>query len=239
MDDVYFVFKNKKCTDLGIEISSYPDIVIPEKRKQTISVEGRDGDYSQDDGVYNSYTLDIGCVINGTDPQAANFEEIAEYLQGSGDLILSHDPEKVYTAEIINMIPISDIIWLMPEFTVKFHVQPFRKSITNDFDILETTEKTATLYNNGVTKSLPIIELFGNGAATVSINDVNFQLKNIDGNVIINSEIQEVYKENTENGSRNENYMQPDFPEFQKGKNIVSVSSNVQRMKIKPNWRWF
>ena len=42
MQDVYFIFNNKKCTDMGVEISEFPALQHPERRVEVIEVDGMD-----------------------------------------------------------------------------------------------------------------------------------------------------------------------------------------------------
>lgn len=236
MQDVYFIFNNKKCTDMGVEISEFPALQHPEMRVKTIEVDGMDGSYTQDLGAYNTYKISIECVLNKLSRNAQSINEILKWLKGSGKLILSTDPMKYYEARISSAISIESVIWIFPEFKITFEVQPFRKSVNEVSDVIKTDAKSFRVFNKGDVSSRPIITLKGNGEITVKINDNSYLLQGVTDSVTINSEMQEVYNDTC---SLNTLYKSIEFPEFQVGVNEFEVIGNVSEIEIIPNWRWF
>lgn len=234
MQDVYFIFNNKKCTDLGVEISEFPALQHPQRRVKTIEVDGMDGNYTQDLGAYDVYKISIECVLNKLSRNAQSINEILKWLKGSGRLILSTDPMKYYEARIASAIPVENVIWIFPEFKVVFEVQPFRKSV-NVFDEKIVVNKPTAVYNRGDYTSLPIITMKGNGDMSLTVNGDTFNLSGVDGYVTINSEMQEVYKDDE---SRNTLYKTRKFPQFEVGRNQLSFTG-AEEIEIVPNWRWF
>lgn len=237
MEDIFFTFKGIKSTDFGVQMVDFPPLQHPEKNIKTIEVDGMDGNYTQDLESYKSYTISITCILDTLEENAYTVQQVLHWLKGSGKLILSNDRLKYYQARIANAIPISDVIWIFPEFTVKFEVQPFRYSVNEFNDIIRTTSKKLMIKNKGDYKSLPIITLKGSGGSVIlKINGNSYRLKNIDGFVTINSEIEEVYKGDA---SKNTDYQTIYFPVFETGVNDFEVIGNVNEVEIKPNWRWF
>lgn len=236
MQDVYFIFNNKKCTDMGVEISEFPALQHPERRVKTIEVDGMDGSYTQDLGAYNTYKISIECVLNKLSRNTQSINEILKWLKDSGKLILSTDPMKYYEARIASAIPIENVIWIFPEFKITFEVQPFRKSVNEFSDIIKTAGKKFRVFNKGDVSSRPIITLKGNGEITVKINDNSYLLQGVTDSVTINSEMQEIYNDTC---SLNTLYKSIEFPEFQVGVNEFEVVGDVSEIEIKPNWRWF
>lgn len=232
--DNYFIFKGKKSTDLGVEIVEFPELQRPTRRVDTQEIDGMDGNYTIDLGSYDTYKIQFTCVINKLDKNAKTVESVMEWLSGSGKLILSTDPFKCYTARIANAIPIADVIWIFPEFKVVFEVQPFRKSV-NVFDEKIVVNKPTAVYNRGDYTSLPIITMKGNGDMSLTVNGDTFNLSGVDGYVTINSEMQEVYKDDE---SRNTLYKTRKFPQFEVGRNQLSFTG-AEEIEIVPNWRWF
>ena len=236
MQDVYFIFNNKKCTDMGVEISEFPALQHPERRVEVIEVDGMDGSYTQDLGAYNTYKISIECVLNKLSRNAQNINEILKWLKGSGKLILSTDPMKYYEARIASVISVENVIWIFPEFKVTFEVQPFRKSVNEVSDVIKTDVKKFRVFNKGDVSSRPIITLKGTGDITVKINENSYLLQGVSDYVTINSEMQEVYNDTY---SLNTLYKSIEFPEFQVGVNEFEVIGNVSEIEIIPNWRWF
>lgn len=89
------------------------------------------------------------------------------------------------------------------------------------------------LYNWGTYESEPLIKVYGNGNITVSINDNSFTVKNVTDYVIIDSEIKECYKDNTNMGR----YMTGNYPVFFNGKNTIDWTENITKIEIIPRWR--
>ena len=74
----------------------------------------------------------------------------------------------------------------------------------------------------------------GNGTFRITINDVSFQIKDVNGSVVIDSEILEAY---TDTISMN-NKMVGQFPILGMGENTIEWSGAIQFMEIRPRWRY-
>ncbi len=226
----YFIFKGKKSKDFGILISEMPDIVKPQRREQEVTIPGRSGVLTIDENAYESYTLSIACGKRGT----SRLTSIVAWLDGSGDLTLSTEPDKVYRARVSNAIYISDVIYLYNSFLVQFKVFPFKYSV-NQADEERTLTTPTTIYNHGTVYSEPTITVYGTGDITLTINGTNYGLLGVDGYMTINSEMMEVYKDAE---YKNNSFEAMVFPRFDVGENRISWTGNVVKVEIEPRWRW-
>lgn len=95
------------------------------------------------------------------------------------------------------------------------------------------TEPTDIL-NTGTFEGEPIITVYGQGNITLTFNNSNIILNNIERKITINSEILNAYDGNL---SLN-NKMSGDFPVFKLGENNLSWTGSVTKLEITPNWRW-
>lgn len=68
------------------------------------------------------------------------------------------------------------------------------------------------------------------------LNDRLYQFQNLTKNIIINSEMGEVYTVDGENA--NNLYIADEFPVLQTGVNQFTFAPTFQRVKVIPNWRW-
>lgn len=229
----YFIFKGIKSSDLGIIVTAVPPIIKPEKRVNQIKIPGCNGVLHQDEGTYSNYTKDVECAIKNRN-RKIDYSFLDEWLDGYGELIFSSEPNVVYRAMANNQISVSGVIKSFAKFLIQFDVQPFKYSVNKDNDFLTLTEST-TIYNKGTYYSEPIITVCGTGDITLTINDIDYSLNSIDGYVTINSEIQEVYKDNT---NKNNTFMADDFPYLKVGANSISFAGNVTKIEIIPNWRY-
>lgn len=230
----FFKFKNKKSTDFGIDIVQLPDRIKPEKVVETIEIPGRSGTLHIENDMYKSYTISIPCYINSFSRKLQNIDNIISWLDGSGELIISQESDKIYDATIINSIPFSQVLGVFPEFLINFEVQPFKKKINYKNDKIILTKPT-TLVNNTNVFSLPKITIFGNGRVTFKINDDDFVISNVDSYVTIDSYFQEVYKNNE---NKNNTYNSFIFPKFKIGQNVFSFLGDIEKIEIEPNWRY-
>ncbi|MFJ7554157.1 phage tail protein [Bacillus thuringiensis] len=116
------------------------------------------------------------------------------------------------------------------EFEVDFTLDPFE--YTEDVNLKLT--KPGVIYNPGTIESDPKFWIVGNGTFRITINDVSFQIKDVNGSVVIDSEVLEAY---TDTISMN-NKMVGQFPIFNMGENKIEWSGSIQFMEIRPRWRY-
>lgn len=228
--DGWFRFKGKSSKDFGILIASVPQRIRPSRRAEEIEIPGRNGILTQDEGAYDAYTISMECSTRGGD----RLDEIATWLDGAGDLILSTEPDKVYQASIYNKISISDVIYLYNRFLLQFRVQPFKYSVNAFGDRLVLHQPTA-IRAKGTIYSEPILTVYGSGDVTLTVNTKEYRLYSVEGSITIDSERMEVYKD-AEN--QNSKYGATDFPRFDVGENHISWTGRVERVEIIPRWRW-
>ena len=90
----WFHFKGKDSRDFGILISAAPEKVRAERRVEQVTIPGRNGDLTVDEGTYAPYVLSVECGTRGSE----NLDEILAWLNGAGELILCTEPDKVFRA---------------------------------------------------------------------------------------------------------------------------------------------
>lgn len=226
----WFHFKGKDSRDFGILISAAPEKVRAERRVEQVTIPGRNGDLTVDEGTYAPYVISVECSTRGSE----NLDEILAWLNGAGDLILCTEPDKVFRASIYNKISVADMICLYNSFLLQFRVQPFKYSVNAAGDALELTAPT-TIRNSGTVYSEPLITVYGSGDITLTINGADFPLYGVQESITIDSEMMEVFKGNA---NQNGKYGGAEFPRFEVGKNEISWTGNVSKIKIQPRWRW-
>ena len=159
------IFKN-------LIISELPAISKPKMKVLTTEIDGLDGDIIDELG-YSSYNknLKIG-LINSDD-----IDKIIKFFNGSGNIIFSNEPDKVYKAHIYDKVDYERLVKFRTA-KINIHVQPFKYLLNEDAIVLEITNETELKVNNvGYEKSRPIITLYGSGIIQLSINNANtFQL---------------------------------------------------------------
>lgn len=226
----YFIYNGIDSRKMGVRVTAMPPTVRAEKRVETIAIPGRSGSLHIYDNAYENYTKTIECAIK----DRQRIDEIAAWLDGSGEIIFSSEPDKVYKVHIINTISITQMMLVFQKFQVNFDTFPFKYSVNAFNDEMKLTEPKIIL-NKGTIYAEPIITVHGAGQVTIEINGASYGLSNIDGHTIINSEIMEVYKDGQ---NLNATYQSDSFPRFEVGENALNWTGNVTKIEITPNWRW-
>lgn len=229
----WFKFKGIDSRSMGVIVTAMPPTVRPDKRVTAVTIAGKNGTLHMDEGVYDSYIRTMECAIS----KRKKIDEIAAWLCGSGEIIFSTEPDKVYKVMIANKVEIAQMMRHFQKFMVTMDTQPFKYStnaIISHADDLVLTAPT-TLNNRGTVYSQPTITVYGTGNITLTINGTAYGLTSVDSYITIDSEMMEVYK-----GTANANnkYSAMDFPRFEVGINTISWTGTVSKVEINPKWRW-
>ncbi|EPY2275189.1 distal tail protein Dit [Clostridium sp. FAM 1755] len=222
-----FIWKGIHSSEKGLRIISLPDITTPEQRVEKVVVPGRSGDLTLTDNDYEGEVKPVEFDYFNN-----NFDDIKTWLSGTGEVIFSNEPDRYYKARIINKIALNQVLKKFHSGIVQFDCQPFGYS-RNDSSIIKITE-AKEINNPGTGESTPVITIYGYGNIDLNINDNIINLTNVSNHIIIDSEIMDCYRD----GQLMNNYMKGKFPIFKVGINKISWRGNVQRLEIKPNWRW-
>lgn len=227
----YFIYNGIDSRMMGVIVTAMPPTIRAAQRVESVTVPGRDGSLHETDGSYDNYTKTMECAIKNRE----KLDDIAAWLTGSGEIIFSSEPDKVYRVTISNTISIAQMMRTFQKFQVSFDTYPFKYSV-NKFDEALELIKPAVILGKGTVYSQPVITMYGTGAITLTINDTEYPLSDVDGYVTINSEIEECYKDVI---NMNSIFSADEFPRLQPGENIISWTGDVEKIEIIPNWRWF
>lgn len=228
----YIIWKNKNSEELkGLLISELPPISKPKMRTTTTEIDGKDGDIIEYLG-YKSYTktISIGLTRN------YDIDEIINYFNGNGKLVLSNEPDKYYNAQIIDSIDYNKLI-NFKKASVKFYVQPYKYLLNEAPFVLNITNETSIkVANRGYEASKPIITLYGSGTIQLIINNNNVLSVDMDddGYITINSEEEEAYC----GATLKNRLMNGDFPILNSGVNIITWVGKLTKIEVNPKSRW-
>ena len=228
--EAWFTFKGIDSREMGVIVTAMPETVRAERRIESITVAGRNGSLHKDEGVYESYDRTMECALI----KRARLDEITAWLVGSGEMTFSTEPDKVYRVTIANKISITQMMRVFQKFQIILDTQPFKYSVNALSDSLDLTAPT-TIRNSGTVYSEPLIVVYGSGDITLTINGADFPLYGVNESITIDSEMMEVFKGNA---NQNSKYGGAEFPRFEVGKNEISWTGNVSKIKIQPRWRW-
>ena len=231
----WFKWNGVSCTQYGIYVTERPPPTIPVERVTHTNVPGRAGSLTTREGeyVYDDIVLSCTCVIS--DP--SQIPAIAGWLRGSGTVTFADHEGGFYYASIANQIPFEKILRGNPhrQFTINFRCKPFWNVEQQEPIVLAAADAaTAIVENPGTVPSEPVITITGSGEITFMIGTNIIELSDMDGDITIDSELQEAYSGITSLNSR----MSGDFPLLMPGQNAISWSGDVTAITIQPNWRY-
>jgi len=228
----YLIWKEKNSKDItGLIITELPPITKPKRRTTTTEIDGRDGDIVEYLG-YKSYTKTVGIGLT----RNYDVDEVINYFNGSGKLVLSNEPDKYYNAEIIDSIDYKKLINFKTA-NVKFHIQPY-KYLLNEvpFTLNVTNETSLKVSNMGYEQSKPVITLYGTGTIQLLVNGISVFSLNMgdDAYITVDSVQEEAYKGSTLKNSS----MTGEFPLLKSGINEITWVGNLTKIVVEPKSRW-
>jgi phage-related protein len=233
----YFIWNGTDCRQYGIHVTEQPPITIPAERTTQTNVPGRPGSLTQLEGedIYDDMILSAVCFIS--DP--ARIPAIAAWLKGSGTVTFANRTGGYYKARIANQIPFEKVLRGNPHrsFAVNFRCFPF--FYADDAADITVTVSGTIITNPGSVYAEPKITVCSSGNITLMIGMQIVELQDVDGSIIIDSVLQEAYKEDAVGTSILQNEkMSGEFPILRPGANAISWTGDVNLIVITPNWRY-
>lgn len=232
LTDAWFEFNGVRCGDKHVRLMAMPKRPIPAERGEAQETPGMDGDlWKSERGARLPIAVSVECET--TDGWSA--DELAAWLQGSGLLRFSDEPDRAYRARVTAGFD-RDNKYLSFDtqiFTVRFDCQPHRYL----YPAAEPTVMNAagTVYNPGTAKSLPRLTIEGTGDMTVWIGGQQIDVTG--GSVIIDSELMDCFDADGMTLA-NRRVTLDEFPQMAVGANDVSWSGSVTRVTIEGRWRY-
>lgn len=167
MAEPWFMWNGVDSRTMGVIVETYPPIVYPAERVETLTVPGRAGFLTRTEGeaVFDGYLKTIGIANR----RAANPQAIAAWLRGSGELILGSEPGFVYYGRVLKEASLDRAMPNGYHGSVAFMVQPFKGQVPPESDITVTGE--ATVFNPGDVPAKPRFSVTFTVACTVAVGD--------------------------------------------------------------------
>lgn len=253
-----FTLAGQHSADFGIYYKTRSMPHAAPKRSESISVQGRDGEYVFEDG-YDNKTIDLNCILVG--PTVFNRRKQArdavEFLSQTGVLIFDTEPDMEYeVVKIVNDISAA-FDGATEVFNVRYECEPIQENVFYNDDLTWATAITAwgytpipwlgydriftvtgadslTVTNAGTYKALPIIKLDGT-ATTITIGGLTFA--NLSGVVYIDCKNHLVYEISGGSKVNRISDFSGDFIELAVGDNVLAVSGTITSVEITFDYR--
>lgn len=231
----YFIFNGIDSRKVaGLIVTSLPNIIKPAKKYTLTDIEGKNGDKIEVNGYAAcDITVSVGLTRD------FDINEIIEWLDTDvpSKLILSTEPNMYYEAQIVSQIDFKRLLRFRTA-DITFHVQPFKYYLDEKEDVLEVNSETSlTVYSKGNYKSEPVITIEGSGKIELSVNGkatCTYTFPENESKVVLDSEQQDSYLD----GIYKNRNMAGNFIELKCGRNIISWTGNLAKIKVNPRSRW-
>ena len=178
----------------GLIITKLPPISKPLMRTMIDTVDGRDGDRVTKLG-FSAYdrVLSIG-LSYGYD-----IDQIIDFFNSEGDIILSNEPDKIYKFAIYEAIDFEKLIRYKTA-DVTLHTQPFKRAryepVLNF--ALSNNPSTVKIYNSGNIESRPLLKLTATDTVSLELNGSEvliIEFGETEQTIYIDSETMDAYGE--------------------------------------------
>ncbi|MGR5900813.1 phage tail protein [Bacillus cereus] len=219
---------NELASSYGLGLVGRPVIPTAKQKVEHIEIPGRHGSLTKK-GAYENIPFKVKFNMLERENIKPFIRRAKPWLL-QGRTLFFTDDEVYRKIKHVEMGDITTEIEEHGEFEVDFTLDPFE--YTEDVNLKLTSP--GVIYNPGTIESDPKFWIVGNGTFRITINDVSFQIKDVNGSVVIDSEVLEAY---TDTISMN-NKMVGKFPIFNVGENKIEWSGSIQFMEIRPRWRY-
>ncbi|PEA86373.1 distal tail protein Dit [Bacillus thuringiensis] len=215
-------------SDFQLSMVDRPHIPTAKQKIDKIDVPGRNGSLTKK-GAYEDVVMKVKFNILEDENIKPLVRRIKVWLL-NGKILSFSDDDVFRKVKHVEIDDINNEIEEYGEFDVTFTLDPFEYAE----DIEVTIYKPEMIYNSGTIESDPKMLIVGNGTFRITINDVSFQLKDVNGSVVIDSEVLEAYNNTIPMNDK----MIGEFPVFKIGENKIEWSGAIQSITIQPRWRY-
>ena len=227
---------NGKCSyeTANIVVQKYPERTIAKRKYDIVSIPGRNGDlyFSQDafENVVQEYDVYISAEREKLPAMARKAAEWLQASPGYHELWDSYDPDVFRIAYYSGSQDIENIFQRFGRMKLSFSCKPQR--FLNSGKEVKALSAPDFLYNPTAYNSKPEIVVSGSGDGTVTIGNTTFTLEGISEFIVIDSDLQDAYKDTLNENSK----MSGEFPELLPGANIISWTGDITGISIIPRW---
>lgn len=235
MKNNWFEFKGIKSTDFGLVMRSGRRPGSPERDIEFEEVPGRNGDLIVDNERFTNFDDSYDCALKlplGTSVEQ-QAKKIKAWLQSSfkyEKLRDYNDPYYYRMAVCVNRIDIEKTLTQIGFIRVIFNCKPYKYSMIGQEQITITGQ--TMIFNPEEYSSQPFLKVFGNGDISLHINNQTVNLTDIEDYIVIDSEIQNAYKDTLLQNHKMRSY----FPIFEPGENLISWTGTVTKIEVIPRW---
>lgn len=213
-----FWWNGKGSDEMNLIVSKTPKISKGKKSIEKITIPGRSGFLTIDNGTYEGFVISIECHFK---KDVADQDAILAWLDGGGKLSLDNIRE--WDAVITNSISLEKVLGLYRSILIQFECQPVSREIAEK--TYTVSSNPATLSITGATSEMePIMEITAVGDVQVTVNNKAFHLYGLAGKVTLDSKLK-VITDHT--GANISHKMLGEFPALKPGDNAIDTIGTI------------
>ena len=231
------IFNGHSSKEVGLEVETFPSYQAPRRSYEKVHIPGRNGDFLIDTGCWENVVREYSVSVGSLERSYYDMmNKVTEWLHSTisyARLEDSYEPDIYRLAVYLEEITITNLFNQGGKATIQFDCKPQRFLKTGD-EPITITAKSSIIQNPTSFASLPIIHVYGTGNGTLVIGDNTITITEIGSNLIIDSDVQDVYY-NTEN--KNSVIKLPNgFPTFDPGLVKIGFSGGITKLEVIPKW---
>lgn len=232
-----FRFDGKRSfDDMGLIITDSPNVPIPERDVEFVTIPGRDGSLYIDNQRYKNATVAYKVALLAPKKElAVAIRKVAAWLSGAlgyKRLTDTYDPNYYRMAAVSGALSVAQKMAAIGTGTVKFSAKPFRYRLDGEQAV--TFQEAGRFYNPEAFEALPKISIFGEGNIILHIGSAAYAFKGVEGRIDLDSELLIAYRDGL---PQNDKLAFERFPVLKSGYNDIAFEGNVTAVQIVPRWR--
>ncbi len=231
---------------ISLIVERPPDYVVAERDYEATHILGRNGDLLTDNksfkNVQQPYDIAFGSLEKTHSEMAAAVSEWLHSASGYARLEDSYDLDHFRMAYYMEETELENILNHLGRATINFNCMPYRFLKSGDRPVMFTTTGQILL-NPTRFEALPLITVYGTGAATLTVNDMTIKIKEIGNQITLDSDLGEAYMISSSGiaTSKNDQIEWADaihhaFPFFHSGQNRIAFTGSVTKVEVTPRW---
>lgn len=233
-----FIMDGVNSSTIHAYIQDRPLLETPLRKVEWESSYGVDGDTPFDEEAYDNTSLDLILMTNGSD-LIRDRQNLVNMLDGRGsykEFIPYFDPDKIYRVMMNEKSEFENKHYYgnAQAMSAKFTVKPYKYLINSGEQVFTT--KTFSLNNPTYYVSQPLIKLEGSGDVVITINEIEFQIRDMVDHIVLDSERYLAYTEGPTGPitSQNSKIYTREYPILRPEDNDIVISGDVSRVDFNP-----
>lgn len=222
----------KSSDDVNVIVERYPNVILPVRKQEKVSVPGRNGDLVMEQDAYENVVQRYEIYVSAEKPRLTTIAHVvAEWLMVKGYQRLedSYFLDTYRLGMFTGGIEIENVLNRFGRATIEFDCKPQRFYKHGEFPV--DLSNGQVLFNPSPFAALPLLVIQGSGAGTISDGTRTLSLSNCN-NVTVDCDIKQIYQGTV---NRN-NYGSGSFLKLAGSQTTITWTGGITGVKLTPRW---